>query len=736
VVWTIAAVSAVAAALSPAAPTGLRAADALWCGLIGGIVALAASRSRRWALAWLGGIAAVVGIGGDAVAVAFAVASIAVTLAVAASRRRDRLVGALLGAVAIQALLRGPNYGFVGLPTIVGLVAVLPVLVTGYRMARRRERRAARYLVAGAAVVVVLGSAAAAVAAIASRSSLEDGRTGATAGLDSLRAGDTAGASTAFGVAASDFEDANGTLEGPLTWVGRALPVVGQHVEALRRVSAAGQDLGTSAAETASTTDYRSLTATGGQVDLQKIAALQGPVARSAATVEDALAAVDAVESPWLVPLVTDELDRFRAELSDVGEQTRLAADGLRVAPALLGADGAKRYFLTLATPGESRNAGGYAGAFGVLRTDQGRLELELTGKSADLNRPASDPYQLVYPPDWEQRYQRYHVDLFTGNLTASPDWPTDADLIGQVYREATGADVAGAVYADPEALAALLRLTGPVDVAGLDAPITADNVEQFLLTDQYVRFQGDNATRRDMLGDVAEAVFHALTSKPLPGISTIADTLGPAVEAGHLRITVYDPDSEAFLDDVGITGRFTTSPGADHLALVSANQLPNKIDLFLHRSWNVAVTHDAATGEVRSTVTVTLRNDAPASGLPPYILGDGKVLPRGTNLDLLGLYSPLTLTTVSLDGEPGGSENQTESGSNVYSVSVRLAPGQTRTVTFELAGTVDPGPYRLDVLPQPLATTDDVTVVLNGDHQLFAGPLMSRLELGGASQG
>ena len=407
-------------------------------------------------------------------------------------------------------------------------------------------------------------------------------------------------------------------------------------------MSAAGQDLGTSAAETASTTDYRSLTASGGQVDLQQIAALQGPVARSAATVEDALAAVDAVNSPWLVPLVTDELDRFRAELSDVGEQTRLAAEGLRVAPTLLGADGAKRYFLTLATPGESRNAGGYAGAFGVLRTDQGRLELELTGKSADLNPRIGDPYQLVYPPDWEQRYQRYHVDLFSGNLTASPDWPTDADLIRQVYREATGTEVAGAVYVDPEALAALLRLTGPVDVAGLDEPVTADNVVQFLLTDQYVQFRGDNATRRDMLGDVAEAVFHALTSKPLPGISAIADTLGPAVEAGHLRVTVYDPDSEAFLDDLGMTGRFTTPPGVDHLALVSANQLPNKIDVFLHRSWNVVVTHDAGTGEVRSTVTVTLRNDAPASGLPPYILGDGKVLPPGTNLDLLGLYSPL----------------------------------------------------------------------------------------------
>ncbi len=512
----IAAVSAVLAALSPAEPVGLRLADAVWCGLLGAVVPMAASRARRWALAWLGGIAAIVGIGGDGVATVFAVGSIAATLAVAASKRRDRLVGALLGAVAVQALLRGPSYGFIGLPTLVGLAAIVPVLVTGYRMARSRERRVARWGMGAVAAVVVVGSVAAAGAAALARPSLEDGRTSASAGLDALSGGDTPGATAAFVGASLDFGDANGTLSGPLTWVGRAVPVVSQHVEALQQVSAAGEDLGTTAAETASTTDYRGLTAANGQVDLQKIAALQAPVAEAAVTIEDAQAQVDALDSPWLASLVTDELDDFRTELADVSEQTRLAADGLRVAPALLGATGPQRYFLALATPGESRNAGGFAGAFGVLRTDQGRLQLELTGKSADLNPPRGEAYPLDYPPDWVERYQRYHVDRFSGNLTASPDWPTDAEMVRQVYRQARGADINGAIYADPEALAALLQLSGPVEVEGLDEPVTAQNVEQFLLTDQYVQFEGDNDTRRDMLGGVAEAVFDALTSKPL----------------------------------------------------------------------------------------------------------------------------------------------------------------------------------------------------------------------------
>src|SRR6478736_6539188 len=61
----IATVSGVAAALSPARPTGSRPADVLWCALIGAAFPLIASRSKRWPLLWTGWIAAVVGVGGD-----------------------------------------------------------------------------------------------------------------------------------------------------------------------------------------------------------------------------------------------------------------------------------------------------------------------------------------------------------------------------------------------------------------------------------------------------------------------------------------------------------------------------------------------------------------------------------------------------------------------------------------------------------------------------------------------
>ena len=139
---------------------------------------------------------------------------------------------------------------------------------------------------------------------LGTRSTLEDGVDLAARGLESIGAGDTPGAADRFTVAADTFQDGSDSLEGWLTWGGRFVPLVGQHVvgPAAGR-GPAGVVLDRSAATTASTANYRELTADDGQVDLAAIAALQQPVTSSAATITAALASVETVRSPWLVRL-------------------------------------------------------------------------------------------------------------------------------------------------------------------------------------------------------------------------------------------------------------------------------------------------------------------------------------------------------------------------------------------------------------------------------------------------
>jgi hypothetical protein len=255
------------------------------------------------------------------------------------------------------------------------------------------------------------------------------------------------------------------------------------------------------------------------------------------------------------------------------------------------------------------------------------------------------------------------------------------------------------------------------VSVEGLDKPLTADNAPRFLLYDQYIRFAGDTNERKEHLGDAARATFDAVTHSELPGPKALGEALGPVVRQGRLMFTTFDPADQAFLDRIGITGRFTPTPGADLASLRTSNANPSKIDSFLHRTLSYDATVDPATGAVRATTTIALTNNAPTSGLPDYVIHNTNDEPYGTNTMYLSYYSPLPLLTATLDGQPVGIEVQHEFGGPVYSRMVTVPSGATVVLRLEFEGQLpvadDTGGYRLDVLNQPMANDDELQVTI-----------------------
>ena len=504
----------------------------------------------------------------------------------------------------------------------------------------------------------------------------------------------------------------------------------------MRRVAATGEDLTAAAHDTALAVDYQALKTDGGGVDLAELEAMADPVRESARALHDAQDVVDDVASPWLAPPISDRIDRLSTRLTENASSADQAALAVTAAPRLLGADGEVRYLLALATPAESRGAGGFVGSFGVLSVSDGQLALGRTASTQETNvDPGGTPRAFDPPPDWEERYRTYHVDLFPGNVSASPDWPTDTDVALQIYPQIDGVGpLDGTIYADPEALAALLSLTGPVEVDGLGFALTEDNVAGFLLYDQYELFDQDAASRRDLLGEVVTSVFDALVAQPLPDVKDVVDALGPAVAAGHLKVAVPGGEAEELLDSIGLSGRWDPTPGADYVSVRSVDLVSNKMDYFLERSVEVEVDLDDEARTVGSTVRVTVTNTAPDTGLPLYVAGVAEGPYHGDARDGIELYSPLQLDEVTIDGEEALVQNQREFGGNVYSVPVTIAAGQTRTIEYHLSGAVDDGAYQLDVLPQPLWTPDALTVRFGRGggppEVLFDGPLDRVLRL------
>jgi hypothetical protein len=113
--------------------------------------------------------------------------------------------------------------------------------------------------------------------------------------------------------------------------------------------------------------------------------------------------------------------------------------------------------------------------------------------------------------------------------------------------------------------------------------------------------------------------------------------------------------------------------------------------------------------------VTITLTNNAPASGLPPYV--DGRLdkpsytVKPGDNRLAVSYFATqgATMQSATFAGRPATGRIGTELGHPVYNIDVELPRGTSRTIVLQLsepAGTGTP-----IVLRQPLVRPLHVTI-------------------------
>ena len=270
-------------------------------------------------------------------------------------------------------------------------------------------------------------------------------------------------------------------------------------------------------------------------------------------------------------------------------------------------------------TPSEARSSG-FIGNWGILTVDHGALALTGFGRTTELNPPFDQaPHTISGPADYLARYGAYQPERDWRSVTMSPDFPTVAKVAEELAPQSGLGPIDGVIAVDPEGIAALLKLTGPVAVAGRDEPLTAENAAAFLLRGQYEEL--NNPTRIDYLDEAGHAVADRLTHGSLPGLRTVGHVLGTAVKQGHILLQANDPTAEHLFRRLGASGTLVPSTG-DYVGLTTQNWSGNKIELFLDRSLRYDVHVDPGTGEERATATITLVNRAPTTGEPDYLIG------------------------------------------------------------------------------------------------------------------
>ena len=709
----IAVLSAAAAVGSGSSPTGWLALDVVLLAGLGTAVVLAGARAPSILILVAGVVCA--GAGLDSVALPLALAAVGLAMSGVIDEAEPLVDAAAAGFVA-QAALRLTAPGGRGLTAVVAAVVLVPLLASAARSLEPAARRVLARVALAAGGFAIVGAIAGGVAAASAVGPLRRGLSTATATIDATSAAQLQTTATGLAEAGRDFGKARRSLEAWWALPARAVPVVAQHWRVLRAAAVTGDELADAGRRALGAPALGDVRVSDGRVPLEQLAAVEAPVADVAAQATAARRRLDFAQSAWLIPPLADKLDAQLVRVRDIEKSTQLANRALSLLPRLFGKDGPRRYFLAIQTPVEARAGGGFIGNFGEVTAEDGRLSLTRIGRQVDLTTTGLVDRKLEAPAEFLARYGRFRPEQSWANVNLSPDFPTDAAVIANLYPQSGGAPIDGVIAVDPAGLAALLAVVGPVDVPAWPTPITAANALQILQYDQYQRFGGGGEDERvDFLGDVAQVAWGRLTSGALPPVPQVIAALGPAVGAKHLMFWSAQPQEQRFFADMGGSGRIPPVAG-DFIGLVTQNAGGNKIDYFLRRQLDYRVRLDPSSGRLEASATITLHNDAPAAGLSPSLIGNetSPPLPSGTNRLYLSFYTPWELAGARLDGAPIELERATELGRLVYSTGVVIPPKSTATLELSLSGRLQgDDSYRLDVYQQPVVTPDEVTTAL-----------------------
>jgi hypothetical protein len=547
------------------------------------------------------------------------------------------------------------------------------------------------------------------------RDAVEAGRTA----LLNLEAGSKAGES--FAVAEAAFRDARRWAENPLIRLEGLIPILGRTPDAIGRLARAGQRIATAGSAlsqgvSAIPGGLPGLAPRGGRLPIETIQTLAPAVARARRELEASEREVRPINAAWTVPPVGEATALVRSELGEALALIRPADAILTGLPDLAGVDGKRRYFLAAENPAEARGTGGIIGLYSIMTIDDGHIDI---GPFHDRPPPSLKPGALMPPPDLTSPYTGFNSATFWLSVNTTPDAPTAAVMIENLYRKVTGQRLNGVVFIKPQALSPLLRALGPVEIPRLEYTVTPENVVDFTTNQAYFLFNNRQKLRNRALGLVTEEVLNRFfaANRPKAAVKGLVD----AAARGFIAIHSTDPGVQQGFAEAGIDGDFTPGDG-EFFAVVANSFSRNKVDYYVERT----IDYDVELldgGQADTEATVTLENTAPIQegfneALGPFPthrrFPDGLVLRSGEAYPFLSFYCSASCTLREPQG-PARSENVVpfsrypQRGAQMFATSVRIKSQESRTFDLSLhsgkawSGDDVQGTYLLRFRDQPV---------------------------------
>lgn len=401
-----------------------------------------------------------------------------------------------------------------------------------------------------------------------------------------------------------------------------------------------------------------------------------------------ALATIDPNRYPESVQGIEVRGQLIEAKDTLTNAQTLLAdyRPILQYLPEIAGNGGArKKYLVLFQNDNELRPTGGFLTAYSVIFIENGVVTPE---KSDDIYELDKKFKKRIAIPEALGRYLTTEKYFNLRDMNISPDFITSIEQFYENYQQVPGEpeNIDGIIAVDTHVLTQLLKVVGPVEIAGYGT-FSAENdprcdCPQIIYALSEIITRPTPYIREDRKGILAPLMQSVLTKIYSSPRTFMADlfTIGlESIDGKHIQMYFLDENHQNAAKAINGAGEFKTkTPEGDFLAIVNANLGGAKSNLFVKYDVKQTV-FGPENGVITKRVEITYRNPRRADNCN---LEAGLLCLNSTLRDWTRIYVPEGSTLISAQGFTEKPNEYTENGFQVFDGFFILEPlGQSRLV-------------------------------------------------------
>ncbi|MBI3115201.1 MAG: DUF4012 domain-containing protein [Candidatus Kerfeldbacteria bacterium] len=429
---------------------------------------------------------------------------------------------------------------------------------------------------------------------------------------------------------------------------------------------------------------------------------------------------LDAMPRSLVRSRVNRELAPLRENFLIIEEALSRAAPIARILPTFLGHGDQQTYLFLLQNNAELRPAGGFIGTYGIMKVEDGEIVHFTTENAYNLDNRAKSTLN-VEPPLPLKLYNSAERWWFR-DANWSPDFPTSAAKAAELYRLEGGREqLDGVLAVTPTFIEALIALTGPITVSGVE--FTRDNFVdtlQDLTTFGYYRQGVAESERKEIIGALGQILLTRIYELPQTQWSELWKTMLTELTEKQVLLNFTNRDLQTFALEQKWGGAVESVPG-DFLMLVDANVAALKTDPVVNRTIRYEL--KPVDQHFEATATITYEHT-------------GDFTEKTTRYrTYLRVYVPFGSELITSDGadltdrsdRPGQVTIDEEHGKTVFAAFKSIEPGTTEhiTFTFQLPDAVTQqiaaGSYTLYLEKQAGTAAHAVVLSLTFDSEITA---------------